>query len=133
MHIVLSIALILNALTEILAAASLIGGPEGISAAGAGQMWSMHYGFAALAIASISIWIWPQRYNRHAVTPALLTLIVFHIGLCCSLTLAGDQFGGSVIHGVFVVVFVLLFATRGSYVTDATDAAPSDLGSDHDA
>jgi hypothetical protein len=75
----------------------------------------MHYGFAALAIGSISVWIWSRRHNFQAVTPALLTLIVFHVGLCCSLTLAGDQFVGSVIHGVLALLFVILFVRRGTY------------------
>lgn len=75
----------------------------------------MHYGFAALAIASISIWIWPRRHNLEAVTPALLTLIVFHVGLCGSLTLAGDQFVGSVIHAVLALSFAILFVRRGTY------------------
>ena len=130
MHIVLSITLVLNALVELLAGASLILGPVGISAAGTGEMWSMHYGFAVLAIASISIWVWPQRYNRQVVTPALLSLIVFHVGLCCSLTLAGDQFVGSIIHGVFSFLFVLLFGMRGTFVSDV---AQPESGSSHDA
>ena len=49
MKILFNIVLVLNFLTEAMAAVSLIGGPEGISAAGQGGMWSMHYGFAAVS------------------------------------------------------------------------------------
>jgi len=117
--IVLMIALVLNALAELLAATTLIGGPAGIQAAGSGEMWSMHYGFAALAIASLSIWIWPHRYNLRVVTPALLTLSVFHTGLCLSLTLAGDQPQGMVLHAVLAVLFVTLLATRKVFASSS--------------
>ncbi|MDA1073598.1 MAG: hypothetical protein O3A63_02390 [Proteobacteria bacterium] len=115
MKIVLGVALIASALTEFLAAAALIGGPAGIQAAGMGELWSMHYGFAVLAIASISIWIWPHRYDRKTVTPALLTLMVFHIGLCLSLMLAGDQAVGMIIHGILALLFITLLVKRASF------------------
>ena len=61
MKILLMVTLVLHLLMELMAAVALIGGPEGVGNAGAGNMWSMHYGFAALAIASISVWVWPKR------------------------------------------------------------------------
>ncbi len=81
MKILFMIVLVLNLLTEAMAATFLIGGPEGVSAAGQGGMWSMHYGFAALAIASASLWIWPYRNEIKAVTALLGVLLTFHTGL----------------------------------------------------
>ena len=46
MKILFNVVLILSFLFEALASVSLITGPEGISAAGSGNQWSMHYGFA---------------------------------------------------------------------------------------
>ena len=81
MKILWNVVIVLSGLTELLAAATLIGGPEGIAAAGAGNMWSMHYGFAALAIASLSVWIWPRRRQADAIAVSLGVLLTFHIGL----------------------------------------------------
>ena len=64
MKILFTVVLVLNFLTETLAAVSLIGGPEGIAAAGKGGMWSMHYGFAALAIASASLKVFLRDMRR---------------------------------------------------------------------
>ena len=112
MRILFIITLVLNFLVETLAATSLIGGPEGITAVGLGGQWSMHYGFAALAIASASVWIWPSRHNLEAVTPVLGILLTFHLGLLLSLTVAGDQMAGVIMHSVLVFLIVLLFVRR---------------------
>ncbi|NKB99372.1 MAG: hypothetical protein GKR90_12880 [Pseudomonadales bacterium] len=114
MKILLNVMLVLNGLTELLASLTLILGPAGVSAAGSGAMWSMHYGFAALAIASISVWSWPHRSNLSVMTTVIGILLVFHSGLCVSLALAGDQAAGMVIHGVTAVMCVVLFVRRGS-------------------
>ena len=92
--------LIQNFLAEAMAATSLIGGPGGITAIGSGGQWSMHYGFAVIAIASAGLWIWPARRELSAVTVTLGILTVFHIGVLISLALAGDQAAGVVIHSV---------------------------------
>ena len=68
MKIFFTVVLALNLLVEGMAAFTLIGGPQGISAAGTGGQWSMHYGFAAIAIASAGLWLWPYRNNKAAVT-----------------------------------------------------------------
>lgn len=119
MKILLNTVLIVSGLTEILAAVSLITGPAGISAAGSGEMWSMHYGFAALAIASISVWVWPHRSQSATLTTALGILLVFHTGLCVSLAIAADQPAGMVIHGVLAVFCLLLLMKRGALVSAA--------------
>lgn len=126
MKILFNIVLVLNFLTEAMAAISLIGGPEGISAAGQGAMWSMHYGFAAVAIASASIWVWPYRSNMKAVTAILGMLLTFHTGLFISLTLAGDQMAGQVIHAVLASLCILLFTQRSKWCDDALVATPDD-------
>ena len=58
-------------MVEAFAAFALITGPGGISAAGSGNQGSMHYGFAVLAIASASLWVWPRRAHYHVVTAVL--------------------------------------------------------------
>ncbi len=118
MKTLFTIVLVLNFLTETLAAAMLIGGPEGIAAAGKGGMWSMHYGFAALAIASASLWIWPHRSNLRVVTTVLGVLLTFHTGLLISLTLAGDQPAGVLIHAVMSALCLVLFTQRRKWCAD---------------
>lgn len=115
MKILFIILLVLNFLTEAMASSALIGGPEGISAAGQGGMWSMHYGFAALAIGSASLWIWPHRTNMKAVTAVLGVLMTFHSGLFVSLTAAGDQQAGMIIHAVLAVLCIFLFTQRSKW------------------
>ena len=117
MKIVFSIVLLLNFLVEGLAAFSLISGPQGISAAGTGGQWSMHYGFAAIAIASAGLWLWPHRSDRTAVTAVLGMLMVFHTGLFISLSIAGDQQAGVVIHAVMAVLCIGLFTQRSKWCT----------------
>ena len=115
MKILFVVVLVLNLLIEALAATTLIGGPEGIAAAGQGAMWSMHYGFAALAIASASLWVWPYRNSLKAVTAVLGVLCTFHTGLFISLTLAGDQQVGMAIHGVMAALCIVLFTQRAKW------------------
>ncbi len=119
MKILFSALLILSFLTEMLAASTLIAGPGGISSASTinGGMWSMHYGFAALAIASASVWVWFSRHNLAAVTPILGTLMVFHSGLFVSLAVAGDQQAGMVIHAVLALICIALFIRRRHWCT----------------
>jgi hypothetical protein len=104
MNVLFIILLVLNLLVEALAAATLIGGPGGLAAAGSGNQWSMHYGFAARANARAAVWT--------AVTPVLGLLMVFHSGLFVSLAVAGDQMGGMVIHAVLAAMAIGLFVSR---------------------
>jgi len=109
------IILVLNLLVEGFAAFSLILGPGGLSAAGTGDQWSMHYGFAVLAIASASLWVWPRRTDLRAVTAVLGILLVFHTALFVSLATAGDQQIGMVIHAVLAALCLVAFARRSSW------------------
>ena len=118
MKILFNTVLILSLLTEAMAATTLIGGPEGIAAAGKGGMWSMHYGFAAFAIASASLWVWPYRTNIKAVTAILGVLLTFHSGLFVSLALAGDQMVGMIIHAVLASLSLVLFTQRSKWCSE---------------
>ena len=118
MKILFNTVLILSLLTEAMAATTLIGGPEGIAAAGKGGMWSMHYGFAAFAIASASLWVWPYRNNIKAVTAILGVLLTFHTGLFVSLALAGDQMVGMIIHVVLASLCLILFTQRSKWCSE---------------
>jgi len=107
-----SAALVLNFLVELMAALTLILGPGGIRSPGLGDQWSMHYGFAALAIASVSLWAWRYRSDAGVVTVVLGILMTFHTGLLLSLLVAGDQQLGVMLHGVLVILSVGLFVYR---------------------
>ena len=85
MKLLFSLLLVLNLLVEVLAGVATIGCTGEISSIVSGGQWSMHYGFAVLAIASLSIWVWPFRNELKAVTVALGLLMTFHIGVLCSL------------------------------------------------
>jgi hypothetical protein len=114
----LVVALALNFLVEALAAASLIGGPSGLGASDASNLdrWSMHYGFAVIAIACAGAWLWPARRELAALTPVLGVLATFHVAVFTSLLLAGDQPLGVGIHAVLSLTFLLLLALREKLV-----------------
>ncbi len=111
---VLAVVLVLNFLVELLAAASLIGGENGIRAAGASPAgrWSMHYGFAVIAIASAGAWLWPRRHELAALTPVLGILTTFHLAVLTSLLIAGDQPAGVAMHALLGVLFSVLLVLR---------------------
>ena len=98
MQTLLTAALALNFALEAFAATVLIGGPGGFAdaAAPAASRWSMHYGFAVIAIASAGVWLWPVRRELAALTPVLGILTMFHGGVLISLLRAGDQAQGAV-------------------------------------
>ncbi len=118
MNRLLAVALVSNFLAEALAAASLIGGPSGLAASEAANVdrWSMHYGFAVIAIASAGAWLWPRRRELSALTPVLGILATFHIAVLTSLLIAGDQPLGVGIHAVLSLTFLLLLALRKKLV-----------------
>ena len=126
MKVAFIVLLVFNLLVEMLASASLILGPDGISAAGAGEMWSMHYGFAALAIASIGLWVWPHRSSLAAVTTVLGILSTFHTGLTISLALAGDQMAGMITHTILAASSLLLLTQREKICATTTKDAEYD-------
>ena len=118
MNQVLAAALVLNFLAEALAAVALIGGPNGVRGeASAAGRWSMHYGFAVIAIASAGAWLWPRRHELAALTPVLGILATFHIAVSTSLLIAGEQRAGSVVHAILALTFLVLFLFRKRLAT----------------
>ena len=119
MNIFFIVVLVLNLLTEGLAAIALISGPQGIPGLGQieGGMWSMNYGFAAIAIASAIIWIWPYRENLGAVSAVLGILLTFHTCIFIALAMAGDQIPGTVAHAIMTTLCLILFTQRSKWCT----------------
>ena len=110
--------LVMNLLLEGLAAASLIGGPQGLANIQPETgMWAMNYGFAALAIASAIFWIWPNRENRQAVGSVLGVLLTFHTFMFISLLVPGTQVPGTIAHGVMAVLCLVLYTQRSRWCT----------------
>ena len=104
--------LILNFLLEAMASAALIFSPVGVLSPGLGEQWSMHYGFAAFTIATIGLWVWPVRHVPEIITATIGILMTFHIATLTSLTVAGDQQGGQILHGILATMAVVLFVLR---------------------
>ena len=120
MKMFFTVFLVLNFLAESLAAVSLIGADNGLSAAldnnqGLDQFWSMHYGFAVICIASAIFWVWPHRSSRKVVTAVLGILMTFHVALLCSLAFEGTQMAGIVLHSVLALMAIALFALRSRW------------------
>jgi hypothetical protein len=112
--------LVLNLLLEGLAAAFLIGGPQGILSdvrSPDGILWAANYGFAAIAIASAIFWIWPSRDNRQAVGAVLGILLAFHAMVFVSFAIQGNQIPPIVIHGVMAALAIALYSQRSKYTT----------------
>lgn len=116
--------LVLNLLIEGMAAVSLLAGAEGVMAQSRPDhgMWPMNYGFAALAIATMVLWIWPYRDNYAAVSTALGFLMTFHTGLFISLLLSGEQMVGMVLHGIMAVLCVFAFVQRSRWCSPPATA-----------
>lgn len=112
MRMLVNIFFLLNFLIEFLAFITLVTAPNGILAIGLGEQWSMHYGFAVLSIASVSLWIWPYRYNLKIVSVVLRVLLTFHVGLFFSLLIARDQFMGMILHTFLALFCFYLYVLR---------------------
>ncbi|MEM6999946.1 MAG: hypothetical protein AAF529_04110 [Pseudomonadota bacterium] len=108
------VVLVLNFLFETLAGVALITGPTGLGADSwaADGMWGMNYGFGALAIASMLLWVWPLRTNLAAVSVALGVLITFHVGLTISLAIPGNQMAPMLAHAVMAVLCIVAYTQR---------------------
>jgi len=112
--------LVLNLLLEGLAAALLIGGPQGIlsdAQSPDGVLWAANYGFAAIAIASTIFWIWPNRDSRQVVGAVLGILLTFHTLIFVSFAIQGDQIPPMVIHAVMAAIAIVLYSQRSKYTT----------------
>jgi len=109
--------LVLNLLFEGLTGVLLVAGSLGAQAdmPTDGMNWMMNYGFAALAVASAILWIWPDRSNRHAVGAVLGILLVFHLMLCASIAIQGGQLLYVAIHGAMAALALFLYVKRSAY------------------
>jgi len=109
--------LVLNLLLEGLAAITLIGGTLGLITIAnlESGLWSMNYGFAAIAIASTIFWVWPHRSRREAVGPILGVLITFHALVSISFAIQGDQVSPIAVHGVMAALAIFLYSQRSKW------------------
>jgi hypothetical protein len=117
MKIFFVIVLVLNLLLEGMAGVGLLLGPDGIEATvmPATGMWAMNYGFAALAIASAIIWLWPNRTNSQAVGSVMGMLSTFHVLLAISMAIPGNQMGPMIAHSVMAVLCVVALTQRNKW------------------
>jgi uncharacterized membrane protein HdeD (DUF308 family) len=112
--------LVLNLLIEGLAAVALIGAGLGNFAFAQfeGGIWSMNYGFAAIAIASALFWVWPYRSRRDVVGAVLGILFTFHALICISFAIQAEQLPATVVHGLMALFGVFLYTRRPAWCHD---------------
>ena len=75
-------------------------------------LWSWNYGFVALAVGSAVFWTWPHRDNFAAAGAVLGILFSFHLAITIALAIADELFVDVVLHGVFAMLCLYLFAHR---------------------
>jgi hypothetical protein len=109
--------LILNLILEGIAAVTLIGAGLGLFTIAQLEsgMWSMNYGFAAIAIASALFWVWPHRSKRDVVGPVLGILLAFHALVSVSFAIEGTQMPSIVVHGIMALLALFLYARRSTW------------------
>lgn len=112
--------LVLNLILESIAAVTLIGAGLGLFAIAGFEsgMWSMNYGFAAIAVASAIFWVWPHRSKRDVVAPVLGMLLAFHALVAVSFAVQGSHVPSIVVHGIMGLLGILLYARRSAWCTD---------------
>jgi hypothetical protein len=109
--------LLLNLALEGLAAITLIGGALGVFSIDnlEAGMWPMHYGFAAIAIATAVFWVWPQRTKPDSVAPILGILLSFHALVSISFGIAGGQVPAMVVHGFMAALALYFYSQRARW------------------
>jgi len=112
--------LVLNLMLEGIAAVTLVGAGLGLFTIAQLEsgMWSMNYGFAAIAIASALFWVWPHRSKSEVVGPVLGILLAFHALISLSFSIQGDQIPSIIVHGVMALLGVFLFRRRSTWCED---------------
>jgi hypothetical protein len=122
LKILFIVVLVLNFLFEGAAGVALILGPEGALSDFRPEdgMWAMNYGFAALAVASVALWVWPHRTDSRVVGTVLGFLTTFHLLLAVSLSIPGNQFGAMMTHGIMGVLCLFLFTQRSRWCGTGT-------------
>lgn len=114
-----SAALIFNLVVEWIAAAVLIGAPETLFPDGhpVGIDWARNYGFAALAIGTAALWVWPHRGDMKASGTILGILLTFHISISVAMAVAGNMLEALVLHSLMAVMFIYLYTQRAKWCT----------------
>ena len=109
--------LVLNLILEGIAAVTLIGAGLGLFAIAGLEsgMWSMNYGFAAIAIASALVWVWPHRSKRDVVGPVLGILLAFHALVSVSFAIEGTQPPSIIVHGIMALLGLFLYTRRSTW------------------
>ena len=117
MRSLFAIYLVLNLVLEGIAAVTLVGAGLGLFTIAQLEsgMWSMNYGFAAVAIASALFWVWPHRAKREVVGPVLGILFAFHALVSVSFAIDGTQVPSIVVHGIMALLGIFLYARRSSW------------------
>jgi len=120
MRILFTTFLVLNLILEGIAAVTLVGAGLGLFTIAQFEsgMWSMNYGFAAIAIASALFWVWPHRSKREVVGPVLGILLAFHALVSVSFAIQGDQIPSIVVHGIMALLGILLYTRRSAWCED---------------
>jgi len=109
--------LILNLILEGIAAVTLVGAGLGLFSVPQLEsgMWSMNYGFAAIAMASALFWVWPYRSKRDVVGPVLGILLTFHGLLSISFAIQGTQVPSIIVHAIMALLGIFLYAGRSAW------------------
>ena len=112
--------LFLNFLLEIVAGVVLIGATLGLFSVAQLEtgMWSMIYGFAALAVATAIFWIWPHRDSRTAVGAVLGILFSFHALIFIAFVIVGNQVPPTIAHGVMAAYAMYLYMQRPKWCAE---------------
>jgi hypothetical protein len=112
--------LVANLVLESIAAVTLIGAGLGLFVIPGFEsgMWSMNYGFAAVAIASTLFWVWPYRSKAEAVGPVLGILLAFHALVSVSFAVQGQQMPSIIVHAIMALLGIILYARRSAWCTN---------------
>ena len=112
-----TVFLFLNFLLEIVAGVALIGASLGLVSVAQLEtgMWSLIYGFAALAIATAIFWVWPHRENRDAVGAVLGILFSFHELVLIAFVIEGSQMPPAIAHAAMAAYAMFLYMQRSRW------------------
>ena len=109
--------LVTNLLLEGLAGIGLIGATLAIFTVEQLEtgMWTLVYGFAALAMASVIFWVWPHRTRREAVGPVLGILLTFHALVAAAFALQGNEVPLVIVHGLMAAFGIYLYSQKSAW------------------
>ena len=109
--------LFLNFLLEFVAGVVLIGASLGLLSVAQLEtgMWSMIYGFAALAVATAIFWVWPHRDNRDVVGAVLGILLSFHALILIAFVIEGNQTPSAIAHAAMAAYAMFLYMQRSKW------------------